>query len=194
MTPLIFLDTETTGLQPDRHTIWEIAWATALHDQVSEKLHLVRRRQATVPLPFDKWAGADAKALEIGRYGERGTDGLAEKETVIMWLQQDTANVQREAGGLVHLVGACPWFDHNMLAMNWLGWPGFGEGMWHYHLVDVEALAAGKTGIAPPYKSSELTDALGCKVDDKDKHTAMGDVNWAISLYAAVYKLEVVER
>ena len=112
MTPLVFLDTETTGLRPDIHTPWEVAWVTAVHA---------------------------------------------------------------------------------MLCSNWLGWPGYGEGLWHYHIIDVEILAAGKLGAIPPYSSSELTAALGVVVDEATKHTALGDVEWAMALYAAAYNLEVTD-
>jgi hypothetical protein len=80
-----------------------------------------------------------------------------------------------------------------MLCSNWLGWPGYGEGLWHYHIIDVEILAAGKLGAIPPYSSSELTAALGVVVDEATKHTALGDVEWAMALYAAAYNLEVTD-
>ena len=57
---------------------------------------------------------------------------------------------------------------------------------WHYHLVDVEALAAGKLGIAPPWKSDELSAALGVTITEDDRHTALGDAKWAMRIYDAV--------
>lgn len=59
-------------------------------------------------------------------------------------------------------------------------------------LLDVEVLAAGKLGIPPPYNSSDLTSMLGVTVSEDTKHTAAGDVHWALALYAAVYDLEVI--
>jgi oligoribonuclease (3'-5' exoribonuclease) len=193
MTPLIFLDTETTGLQPDRHTVWDVAWTTAVHD--TQRGLLIRRRsfEARVPLTFIQRENADPVALTIGRYDDRGASGLMEKEAVIAELTADVARIVEGTDCKVpHLVGAVPSFDHTMLCRNWLGWPGFGEGLWHYHLVDVEVLAAGRLMIAPPYNSSDLTTALGVIVDQESKHTAMGDVRWAVDMYAAVYDLEVV--
>lgn len=35
MRPLVFLDTETTGLDPARHEVWEIAYAVGKHDILS---------------------------------------------------------------------------------------------------------------------------------------------------------------
>lgn len=207
-TPLIFLDTETTGLQPDRHTPWEIAWVTALHNKGDRTLALVDRFQATVPLNFKETENADPEALKVGRYDERKVDGFRPREDVVARLKWAATRIGALAAELdaarseastppppivPHLVGAVPSFDHAMLCMNWLGWPGFGEGLWHYHLIDVEALAAGTLGYPPPYKSDDLTAMLGIKVDEKDKHTAMGDVMWAVQMYAAVYRLTIKE-
>lgn len=192
-TSLIFLDCETTGLRPDRHTIWEIAWVTALHLPTGQLVQRARR-VFQIRLAADELAVADPAALKVGRYYERSDDSLAtSKWDAIARLQQDTANIQRDGGGKVpHLVGAVPTFDHNMLCSNWLGWPGYGEGLWHYHLIDVEALAAGRLMAAPPWDSKALTGSFGVGVDPSREHTAAGDVEWAIATYAAVYELEVV--
>lgn len=66
-----------------------------------------------------------------------------------------------------------------------------GEGLWHYHLIDVEVLAAGKLGVAPPYKSDELAAQFGIVANEDAKHTAAGDVDWTMRLYAAIYGLEI---
>jgi hypothetical protein len=82
---------------------------------------------------------------------------------------------------------------------------------WHYHLVDVEALAAGVVaemrrntrggmtwgrGCAigdpispePPWSSSDLSRAMGVDPDDFDRHTALGDAQWAKAIYEAVMR------
>ena len=60
---LAFIDTETTGLDPDRHSIWEVGLITPDGDE-----HLWQ-------FPVEEMS-ADPFALEIGRYWERrwGTD------------------------------------------------------------------------------------------------------------------------
>lgn len=192
MIPLIFLDTETTGLCPDIHTPWEVSWTVAHHD--TQRRLLIRKRGFTTTVRLSEVAlrRADPEALRIGRFDDRH-EGAADAADVIAELTADVARACEGTGHAVpHLVGAVPSFDHAMLCANWLGWPAFGEGLWHYHLVDVEVLAAGKLGVAPPYSSSELTAAMGVTVDEKTKHTAAGDVAWAIQLYAAVYNLEVI--
>lgn len=185
---IICLDCETTGLQPDRHTIWEIAWVTALHME-DGSLRVQRSREYMPYLNPKERAKADPSALAIGRFPERWR-GEISPAAVKLFLQSDCKEVT--FGQPPHLVGAVPSFDHNMLCVNWLGWPGYKEGYWSYHLVDVEVLAAGKLGIAPPYSSEELCAALGVEVPMDRRHTAMGDVGWAMEIYARVYGLEIM--
>lgn len=88
--------------------------------------------------------------------------------------------------------------------------------MWHYHLIDVEALAVGylyglkrshEHEVLPPdayddpavqaaivgssyrslpWRSDDLSSALGVMVSDEDRHTALGDARWARRIYQAV--------
>jgi hypothetical protein len=73
---------------------------------------------------------------------------------------------------------------------------------WHYHLVDVEALAVGYlhgrhsdvilpdegyARISPPWKSDDLSRAVGVEpATDDERHTALGDARWAMRLYDAI--------
>lgn len=57
MTALAFVDTETTGLDPDFHEIWEVGL-------------IVNDEERLWQLPVDL-KRADPKALEIGRFHER---------------------------------------------------------------------------------------------------------------------------
>lgn len=93
--------------------------------------------------------------------------------------------------GRPHIVGAVPNFDteriaHQLLRPNRLREP------WHYHLIDIENVAAGylthKTGqpVLPPYDSNELSAGLGVNPDDFQRHTAMGDVQWVMAQWDAI--------
>lgn len=192
-TPLIFLDTETTGLCPDIHVPWEIAWTTAVHRDGA--LELNTSRVFHVELTDRQLRLASPAALDIGRFHQRY--GVEQRPTdyldIVMILQADAYNVSRQVEGepVPHLVGAVPSFDHNMLCVNWLGWSDYGEGLWHYRLICIENLAAGKLGVAPGWKTSEMFAALGVQENPETKHTASGDVNTAIKVYAAIYDLEV---
>lgn len=64
---------------------------------------------------------------------------------------------------------------------------GQARSTWHYHLIDVETLIAGKLGIRPPWKSDELSKAIGVEPpNDDERHTAIGDARWVKRMYEAV--------
>ena len=198
MIPLLFLDTETTGLRPDLHTPWEIAWQIGYSEGGHLRLAGKLQAELLVRLTGLERDYADDVALQVGRFDERYVeDQVWAPVDVLDRLNTDIASALHYSGGMMkslHLVGAVPSFDHAMIAQNWTGWPGFGEGLWHYHLVDVEAVMAGRLGMQPPWNSHELSKQLGVEHDRSKMHTAMGDVQWAIDCYAAAYGLDVIGR
>lgn len=201
--PLAFVDTETTGLDPNRHEVWEVF----LHLRSPDPLVSAVERHWFLPIDLGR---ADPIALTIGRFYERtanvGDTWEAEASpTPLATFAREFAELTHGA----HLVAAVPSFDdaflRRLLVANG-ACPG-----WHYHLVDVEALAIGylrglSRGIAvagdvsrfgasiaasrevaaPPWNSSKLTELLGIRVDETTKHTAEGDVRWAMAIYDKV--------
>lgn len=204
LTPVCFVDTETTGLDPDRHEIWEVG------------LILPDGSEHEWQLPVDL-SRADPIALNIGRFHDRrpmsGTENyrpwgpekhegkwVIHSERMPEWCSEFV----RLTRGL-HLAGAVVSFDAERL---WRLLRANGQcPMWHYHLIDVEALAvgflAGRWAIAqkyadvvrasdvvgnttPPWKSVDLSRAVGVEPEDFDKHTALGDARWAKAIYEAV--------
>jgi hypothetical protein len=192
---LVFLDTETTGLYPQ---LGHVPYEIAMIDQDGAEVTL------WVQLDRDSLAAADPAGMRIGGYWERypqqaayrqflaagqewaaGTlAALAEQEQPLIVDEAAAARIVVWATAGAHLVGVVPSFDAAML-----------DAMlrrhqltpaWHYHLVDVEALAAGKLGLPPPWDSDELTAKVGVEVAEKDKHTALGDARWAKATYDAV--------
>ncbi|HEX7277874.1 MAG TPA: hypothetical protein VF244_10910 [Acidimicrobiales bacterium] len=198
--PVCFVDTETTGLDPDRHEIWEVA------------LILPDGAEHVWQLPVDL-ARADPIALNIGRFHERRAKGWRtwnvhqDDESNITdpsWFAQEFVRLTR---GL-HMVGAVIDFDADRL---WRLLRANGEcPMWHYHKVEIEAMVVGyarglckgiatagditkypgavaaKKVAAPPWKSDELSRAIGVNPDDFDRHTALGDAQWARAMYQKV--------
>ncbi len=208
MTGICFIDTETTGLDPDRHAIWEVALITPGGDE-----HVWQ-------FPVDEMA-ADPFALDIGRYWARrwGTDN----DVSVLNAIYDAHNAKsrrknfpdegrairpdstwarrfRDLTAGCHLAGAVISFDEERLR-RLLHSCGVLH-RWHYHIIDVEALAVGylasmalgpesvrPNGFDPlqlPWKSDDLSAALGIKVSDEDRHTALGDAKWARAIYNAV--------
>ncbi|MET7713737.1 3'-5' exonuclease [Streptomyces sp. NPDC005407] len=203
MAELAFLDTETTGLDPRRHEVWEIA--VILRDTNGyETEHLWQIRQTEAHLRFI----ADPKALRINRYHDRiAVPGQADAADML----NDTAPVPlrfMELAERLHtvlkdaiLIGSNPGFDaaflHRLL--------GLGMPPWHYRPIDVATLAAGfRHGQAAshayggdyafasdypslPYRSYELSRAVGVEPPGPDTaHTALGDARWARDLYDAL--------
>jgi hypothetical protein len=174
MSRLAFIDTETTSLRPDRRA-WEIG-VIIREDDGSE-----RELRWFVELDDLDLGNADVRALEIGRFYQRHPGKFAGSPNGPEgWVMECVEEVTRGA----HLVGAVVSFDADVLGQRMRA-----NGIcpsWHYHLVDVEALAAGALGVGPPWDSDDLSAAVGVKVSEDDRHTALGDARWARAIYDAV--------
>lgn len=198
-----FIDTETTGLDPDRHEIWEVAL-------------IVNDREYLWQLPVDL-GRAEARALDIGQFHERRwpdwPDVVAEDPDRLVIPAFSHGHVVdpshlaewcRYFASLTwgrHLVGAVVSFDEERLR-RLLRRHGACPG-WHYHLIDVEALAVGWLGATKPvytagdgtkltwkhelpWDSKELSRAVGVDPGQFDQHTALGDARWAKAIYEAI--------
>jgi hypothetical protein len=188
---LVFLDTETTGLG-DACDVWEIglvvrelAPAEGVAHIDTEYCWLVRPDLST----------AEPTGLRIGRYYER-IGGLGKKmpDAAVAVKHPDGTDddlhvmeVAFELAGLLDgatIVGAVPDFDARHLGA-WLR--KWGQQLTaHYHLVDVETLAAGALGKAPPWDFDMLLAAYGLAYDEDQRHTALGDAQMVRDLYDAV--------
>jgi DNA polymerase III epsilon subunit-like protein len=201
MTRIVFIDTETTSLRPDRRA-WEIGLI------VREPGKTDTEHQWFIDVRDLDLGNADVMSLRIGRFYERHPQIVAEHLNGDgKVLREDAAmrQVEKLTRG-AHLVGAVVSFDADVLGQRMRA-----NGIcpsWHYHLVDVEALAAGwlqrhaavlenreatideatylRVLASPPWKSDDLSAALGIKVSDEDRHTALGDAKWARSIYDEV--------
>lgn len=168
MVALAFVDTETTGLDPGRHQVWEVG--LILRTDVGED----HEYQWQMRPDLNR---AEAVALKIGRFYER-----RDTERAVGYHQFATEFGELSFGA--YLVGAVPSFDDAFLKdllRHYGACPG-----WHYHLVDVEALAAGQLAMEPPWDSEELSKAVGVDPEKFDRHTALGDARWARAVYDAV--------
>jgi DNA polymerase III epsilon subunit-like protein len=154
---IVFLDTETTSLRPDRR-VWEIG---------------------DIDL-----AGADPAALRIGRFYERHPFGTGRGMATRVYRESDALLTIEQYTRDATIVGAVPWFDTEVLDRRMRA-----HGIlpsWHYHLADVETLAAGALGVAPPWDFDQLLLAHGLKYDEAERHTALGDARIVRDLYDAV--------
>lgn len=189
MSRLVFLDTETTSLRPERRA-WDIG--LIVRDGTADVEHQWFVHSEDLDL-----GNADLKSLDIGRFYDRhpayqkgadrdawSPDGISERYVL--------SEVERLTRG-AHLVGNVPNFDADVLDRRMRD-----HGIcpsWHYHLIDVEALAVGylakrdldATMMTLPWDSNELNYQLGIEaMPDEERHTALGDARWARAIYDRV--------
>ncbi|MFE9812355.1 hypothetical protein [Streptomyces sp. NPDC005548] len=196
---ICFVDTETTGLNPDVHDVWEIAIIKRCPGGPDWEHHWQIR-----PTELHLAQSADPKALEIGRYYQRMAlpngchyaqlppDGTPVPVTRTELLETVTYLLKNSV-----MVGSNPAFDAAFL--NRL----LDASPWHYRTVDIATLAAGYVqGLADatqypdgtptaqlPYSSRGLSTAVGVEPPGPDTaHTALGDARWARDVYDAVTK------
>lgn len=186
MTKIAFIDTETTGLHPDRHEVWEVGMY--LLDSESPREFSVHHWL----LPVMRLQDADPYALEIGGFNQRHPQGL---DFNGLDTRKNLDVFARAFGQLTYgarLCGAVVSFDEERLRRLLLR-QGVQPG-WHYHLIDIEAMMAGFLAAegdfataAPPWKSDALSLALDVPPpSDEERHTALGDANWAFRVYGRI--------
>lgn len=195
VSPLCFVDTETTGVGPDRQ-IWEIGIVRREPDGFETDLHAF--------LPIDLGKVPDDFGLRVGKFWDRHPIGrfisggpTAEVELALGSVGRGTRSEDSVALAVMritygaHIIGAVPSFDTGPLETLLRGNGCMPK--WHYHLGDVENFAVGYLAaldvkLPPPWTSAELTEALGVDPGAEDeKHTALGDVRWAMRMYDRMF-------
>lgn len=183
--PLVFLDTETTSLQPDRR-VWEAAFIRRDHTGTDAILLQVVDIDLT---------DADPNALRIGGFYDRHVDyapasSTSPQQHPLRLTEADAARFVESITRGATLVGVGPAFDAECLATMLRRHRR--TPSWHYSLVDVKAMAAGwlaashdgTVDLGHPWSSDGLSQL--CVVTpptEVDRHTAMGDARWAMRLY-----------
>lgn len=172
--PLIVLDTETTGLDPDRHEVWEIgaiAVAPADGNDFSKprELHEFHRF-----LRLDDLEHADPRALEVSHFSERyvADEAISAEQAI-----DDLLDLTQ--GGV--LAGLNIGFDVGFLRPML----GLREANWHYSPLDIKSMAAGVLGLRVPSSSNDLARALGVYPENFERHTALDDCRFALAIYDA---------
>lgn len=168
---LLFIDTETTGLDCAKHEIIEIAWILTSPDS-----RLVKEKYLARMLPLNI-AAAEPKALEINGYKEEAW--LASNPRT----QDEVAKALWKVSQRAILVGQNVGFDEGflkvLLAQNGL------VPAWGYQKVDTIALAwpyysMGKLG---GLSLDKLCTFLG--ITQERKHSADADVESCYRVYQA---------
>lgn len=209
---IVFLDLETTGLDPDRHEPWEIGLIARGH-YANDREFLWR--------VMPDLTKADPNSLRIGRYYERTAGHLAPTLTAANLASPDAkpkwslpGAVAPILAGLLdgaHIVACNPSFDAAFLK-RFL--PEHGHAFTaHYHLIDIGSMVAGWAhGVArqaadelsrrdlphdtiteipalvtsPPWDSDTLSRAVGVDPEAFERHTALGDARWVRAQWDAI--------
>ena len=165
MTQLVFLDIETTGLDPALHEVWEVAAASGDgHINNYFVPHTLRT--------------ADVTALEMNGYHKRAPQHA-------VWARGFGSHADLELRKVLTgatIVGANPAFDTSFLRSRW------GAAPWHHRLIDVESMALVVLDYERPKGllglSADLRDR-GHDIPEPD-HTAAGDVATTRAVYNAL--------
>lgn len=177
---IVFLDTETLGLDPVNHEIWEVG--AIRYDEVNNRVQ--NKMLVQLKLTGPQLLKGDPIGMEIGKFSERR---LPEDECLS--IRDFIEEFKEFCPKGSHLAGAVVSFDEERLRRMFRKKR---EGIpWHYHLIDVEVLGIGflrAKGIKLPlpYKSDIISDYLDIAINQEDKHTALGDAQWALDMYRAV--------
>jgi DNA polymerase III epsilon subunit-like protein len=185
--PVVFLDTETTGVHLGRQ-IYEIAMVRREGDKPEVTRTLMLEVDISEADPTGLKIGGFYERHPLGRYlSGRSTSNPRESRLTLCTRQAAAELVARATHG-AHLVGALPWFDTEKLA-ELLREHGLTPA-WHYHLIDVESRCVGwqhahGQDVPLPYRSDDLSRLVGVDPEQFKRHEALGDVQWAMALYDA---------
>lgn len=160
---LVFLDVETTGLDPARHEVWEIAYSVDGGEVLSSVVAWPDHRMDPI-----------AVTMGNGFFG-RGFGYVNEVSA------RFEADLIRALTGAT-IVGANPAFDAAFLKARW------GEAPWHYRMLDIEsyAMAVLCMDIVPSLAQIRADLVLAGHDIPAPDHTAAGDVACLIAVHKAL--------
>ena len=191
--PLVFVDTETTGLDPFMHDAWEYALIVRRDGQDIEHVFQIE----------PDLGNADPKALEINRYHQR--------TSAADWTWADphlaATRMYHLLNGTV-LVGSNPSFDADMIRNLFARYYDVAKP-WHYRTLDIATFAAGHlygqaermthqtcdpvhyskvdAALGWPWSSYRASELVGVpRPSGAVAHTALGDARWARDVWDAV--------
>lgn len=158
---LVFLDIETSGLDPNYHEPIEVGYCWP---GVSKSFSI----------PFDE-SRADPKALEVNEWGKRKFAPMYGHHQACEELKKYLSGAQVVANNVA--------FDLAFLSA-FMRRNGY-EPPWHHSGIDLKSLVAGRMGVSPALVSTSMI-IRHFKLPNNRAHTALGDAVWNMQVYKAL--------
>ena len=194
---LLFLDTETTGLDPEVHEPYELSWALADVDFEAGELRVRYAQDVFIELTYKTpyiYAPELQEALEVGRFHERYEPDRA-VQLIDAFAQIVMAVADKQAD--TYLTGFNPRFDEDMIVAN-LGLKA-SDMPWSHRRWDLTPMIGGfdaggpfSSGVGPWTPTRELAAIVGVDTDMYERHTAKGDVAITVAVLAQMWGMDVV--
>lgn len=199
---IVSLDLETTGLDVERHEVWEVGIVPL--DVSKPTLHY--------QLTCECLGDADPEALRIGRFYERYTypplvfsgqnafhyahdmanpsvigedDDQQALEYTIEHAYSAARTISEALDGAT-LLGAAVHFDERFLGA-WLRQHGFTPS-WSHRVLDLGSFCAGAWGSVKPLSTKAISD----RIPNEAVHTALGDAQWNMDVYRSIVGSQVL--
>ena len=164
---IVFLDIETTGLDPATHEILEVGMVRRYYSEIARE-NVDYEEHFSLPISEER---ADAKALEINKYAER--------RQLLSLIEIDSAKAAeglREVLADALVVGNNVQFDLRFIERLIGGTP------WYYSPLDLKAWAAGMCGMSKPASTKFIAELADVPLST-DAHTALVDARWNRDVY-----------
>lgn len=170
----LFCDVETTGLDPNVHSVWEVAMIIDGHEycwQIKPGWH-------------ENWV-YDLAALRINKMLDRLDDDQAIEADRLSGIMLPEISTDVNLTGILagrHVVGANPRFDMDFLAPLF---STFVDPPWRYRPYDITSMAMGCVG-AHVNGLAGAAEALGLELDPDEHHSALYDARLARQIFEAI--------
>lgn len=181
---LIFLDTETTGLNPDIHRPIEIAYKIV--ENVTNKILI--NYQSKITPSREVWDAADPNSLEVNGFSFDELLGGKSEQTVASEIVNDFNHVELAKKGGVFICQN-PSFDriffNKIISVNFQN-----DAKWPYHWLDLASMywayVNGKIDQEMQLSKNNIAKALGLP-KEKHPHRAMNGVEHLMQCYQALF-------
>ena len=177
--PFLFIDTETGGIDPGRHSLLSIGLVVGDEGTVRHSLEILVRHDNYVL----SGGGMRVNRIDIAKHDAAALDGAEALAVLDVFLQQYFPCIREP----ITLVGHNVAFDRDFLGAFFAEQGRALEPRFSHRLVDTHSIAsalrdAGKLD-CESLGSDALFDHFGIQIPEGQRHTALGDALGTFELY-----------